>query len=81
MTVIAKNYYHDNGLVVTGMCIVCLNIHEKIARNSSCEIDLDEGLQVFLLEDSNSDIWEYLVSLYKWKILRICIQIVVSLSR
>ena len=35
----------------------------KIARNISDEIDLDKELEVFLLEGSKSDVWEYLVSL------------------
>ena len=37
--------------------------HAKMARNISDEIDLDKELEVFLLEGSKSDIWEYLVSL------------------
>ena len=35
----------------------------KIVRNISDKIDLDKELQVFLLEGSKSDVWEYLVSL------------------
>ena len=35
----------------------------KMARNISDEIDLDKELEVFLLEGSKSDVWEYLVSL------------------
>ena len=37
--------------------------HTKMARNISDEINLDKGLEVFLLEGSKSDVWEYLVSL------------------
>ena len=37
--------------------------HAKMARNISDEIDLDKELQVFLLDGSKSDAWEYLVSL------------------
>ena len=35
----------------------------EMARNISDEIDLDKELEVFLLEGSKSDVWEYLVSL------------------
>ena len=84
MTVIhvVKNYYHNTGHVVIGMCIGhCLvstcpqpcKKHEKMARNISDEIDLDNGLEVFLLEGSESGIWEYLVSLPQVEMLRICI--------
>ena len=39
-------------------------LHEKHAKMArSDEIDLDKELEVFLLEGSNSDVWEYLVSL------------------
>ena len=34
-----------------------------MARNISDEIDLDKELEVFLLEGSKIDVWEYLVSL------------------
>ena len=37
--------------------------HAKMARNISDEIDLDKELELFLLEGSKSDVWEYLVSL------------------
>ena len=37
--------------------------HAKMARNISDEINLDKELQLFLLEGSKSDVWEYLVSL------------------
>ena len=55
--------------------------HEKMARNISNEIDLDNELEVFLLEGSKSGVSEYLVSLPQVEMLRICIQILVSLSR
>ena len=32
----------------------------KMVRNISDEIDLDKELEVFLLEGSKSDVWEYL---------------------
>ena len=34
-----------------------------MARNISDEINLDKELQVFLFEGSESDVWEYFVSL------------------
>ena len=37
--------------------------HAKMARSISDEIDLDKELEVFLLEGSKSDVWEYLLSL------------------
>ena len=37
--------------------------HAKMVRNITDEIDLDKELEVFLLEGSKSDVWEYLVSL------------------
>ena len=55
--------------------------HEKMARNISNEIDLDNELEVFLLEGSKSGVSEYLVSLPQVEMPRICIQILVSLSR
>ena len=35
--------------------------HVKMVRNTSCEIDLDKVLQVFLLEGSESGVCEYLL--------------------
>ena len=40
-----------------------VNKHVKMARSISDKIDLDKELEVFLLEGSNSYVWEYLVSL------------------
>ena len=37
--------------------------HAKMVRNISNEINLHKELEVFLLEGSKSDVWEYLVSL------------------
>ena len=37
--------------------------HAQIARNISDEINFDKELEVFLLEGSKRDVWEYLVSL------------------
>ena len=36
--------------------------HAEMGRNISAEIDLDKELQIFLLEGSKSDVWEYVVS-------------------
>ena len=41
--------------------------HAEMVRNISDDIDLDKELQVFLLEGSKSDVWEYLVSLSQVK--------------
>ena len=42
-------------------------------------LTLLQELQVFLLEGSKSDVWEQVLC-HRWKMLRICIQILVSLS-
>ena len=61
-TAIAKNYYHDNGLVVSGKCISPKHTHNyvknnaKMVMNISDEINLDKGLQLFLLEGSKNDV-------------------------
>ena len=50
-----------------------------MARNISDEINLDKELEVFLLESSKSGVWEYLVSLPQVEMLRVYIQILISL--
>ena len=52
---------------------------KKMARNISDEINLDKELEVFLLESSKSGVWEYLVSLPQVEMLRVYIQILISL--
>ena len=62
MTVIAKHYYREFVIVDIVWFQHMHNVkkHVKMARNIS---DPDKELEVFLLEGSKSDVWEYLVSL------------------
>ena len=68
MTVITKTYYRDSGHAVTSMCIWhCLASTYTQRRGKTWatwkNIRRWWELEVFLLEGSKSDLWEYLVSL------------------